>query len=704
MSLKLIEPLLERLGVRELYPTQREVVNRDLVDSGNFVLAAPTASGKTLVAEMIMYRELIRGGKVIYLSPLRALASEKFEEFNAIFDYPVRLSIGDYDSSEEPLSKYKVIVMTYEKFDSLIRHSPRWLDEVSLLVMDEIHYVGDPHRGPAIEMSLSTFMTDYPYSRRVALSATISNLEEISEWLGAIPIKVNWRPVPLRVGVYVPGRILYKDGSFEDIGPGDPVLSITQRSISAGGQVLIFYNRRSDTISAANKLSQKLKIQVDDVRTFELSERIKSTDPGSKLVSRLADLVKKGVAFHHAGLSHSSRKLIEQGFREGLIKVITATPTLAAGVNLPARTVIIRSYLRYDRQLGRMSPISVMEFWQMAGRAGRPKYDKFGEAFLISKSPEEADELLSRYVNSNPEPVRSSLYEFGNLVSHLLALISVKGPVTIQGIMDVFNRTLLSVQGGVERIRDVIPKALADLEKDGFVKHINDFYEATRVGKRVSELYIDPRTAKLMITALGKMKGQYVDERSILLFISSLQEMPRVSLSRSRIDFLEEEADSTELLVSLHELPIVTLRELLQAMKATISLEMWIEEEAEGNIEEKVGIEPGDLRVVVDTATWLIYSFSEIARVLNHWEEAKALRKLARRVKYGVKEELIELVQMEGIGRRRARVLFEAGYQTIKDLCNADPMSLASLPLIGVKLAESIVKEARSICNAGSSN
>ncbi len=702
MSLELVAPLLERLGVKELYPTQREILERGLIDSGNFVLAAPTASGKTLVAEMIMYRELVKGGKVIYLSPLRALASEKYEEFSSIFEHPVRLSIGDYDSSEKPLSKYDVIVMTYEKFDSLIRHSPKWLDDVSLLVMDEIHYVGDPHRGPAIEMSISTFMTDHPSSRRVALSATISNLEEISEWLRAVPIKVEWRPVPLRVGVYVPGGLLYRDGSFESLGPGEPTLSITQRSLSNGGQVIIFYNRRSDTISAASKLAQKLKISTDSVRAFELSERIKSTDPGSKLVSKLAELVKSGVAFHHAGLSHEARRIVEVGFREGTIKVITATPTLAAGVNLPARTVIIRSYMRYDRHLGRMAPISVMEFWQMAGRAGRPRFDEYGEAFLISKSPEEADELFRMYVNSEPEPVKSSLQEFSNLLSHILALISVKGPITLEGIIEVFNRTLLAVQGGVERVKDVIPRAINELEADEFVRHDNNFYEPTKVGKRVSELYIDPKTAKLMIKALNKV--EYVEERPVLLFISTLQEMPRVSLSRSRADFLEEEADSTELLIPLYDLPISTLRELLQAMKSALSLEMWIEEEPEGRIEERVGVEPGDLRVIVDTATWLTYSFSEIARILGYDNSSKILKKLAKRIKHGIREELIELVQIEGVGRRRARVLFEAGYQTIKDLCEADPASLAGLPLIGVKLAEKIVEGARSMCHAGSSN
>ncbi len=417
----------------------------------------------------------------------------------------------------------------------------------------------------------------------------------------------------------------------------------------------------------------------------------------------MAELVKKGVAFHHAGLSHVARKVVEKGFREGVIKVITATPTLAAGVNLPARTVIIRSYMRYDRYKGRMSPISVMEFWQMAGRAGRPQYDSYGEAYLVARGVEEARELIKTYLSSKPEPIRSSLHEFSNLIKHLLAVVSIKGPVKLDDIMSVFKRTLLSVQGGVEGIKDLIPVALDRLSKDGFVKITSSFYEATRVGKRVSELYIDPQTAKLMITALKKLLNG-VNDRATLLFISMLQEMPRVSLSRSNVEALEEEADETELLIPLYEAPVSTLRELLQAMKAALSLEMWINEEVEGRIEERLGIEPGDLKVVVDTATWLTYSFSEIARVLGHFDIAKELRKLSERIKHGVKEELLDLVNIEGVGRRRARVLFEAGYQNVEDLCNADPISLASLPLIGMKLAESIVEKARLICNGRTSH
>ncbi|MEM2729544.1 MAG: DEAD/DEAH box helicase, partial [Candidatus Korarchaeum sp.] len=256
-----LEVLLSRLRVRELYPTQQEVIRRGLVSEGNFVLAAPTASGKTLAAEIVMYEELEKGGKVLYLVPLRSIAYEKYEEFSELFDrWSVRVSTGDYDSSDEPLGRNDVIVMTYEKFDSVQRHRSSWLGHVSLLVLDEVHYVGDPSRGPTLEMAISKFTYENEFCRRIALSATITNLNEVADWLSAIPIRVDWRPVPLKVGIYAGGKLVYSDGTSEGL-EGDGLFPLLKRCLESGGQALIFYNKRSDAVSWAEKIASNLKIE-----------------------------------------------------------------------------------------------------------------------------------------------------------------------------------------------------------------------------------------------------------------------------------------------------------------------------------------------------------------------------------------------------------------------------------------------------------
>ncbi len=702
-----IDNLLRRAGIDSLYPTQQAVIEHDLLDKGNFVLAAPTASGKTLAAEMVMNEELESGGKVLYLAPLRALAYEKYEEFSYIFnEWKTRISIGDYDSSEEPLGNYDLVIMTYEKFDSVQRHRSSWLSDISLMVLDEVHYVGDPHRGPTLEMAVSKFMYRNKSARRIALSATITNLNEVARWLDAKPIRVNWRPVPLRVGMFFDGTIIYQDGMTESLS-GRGILPLVERSLKSGGQVIVFHNRRVDTVSWAEKLASKLnfegKLLSDLVDSLKLSAY-----SSSKLVDKLASVVRRGVAFHHAGLPFELRKAIESSFKKGDLKIITATPTLAAGVNLPARTVIISSYMRYDRSLGRMAPISVMEFWQMAGRAGRPRYDKYGEAFIVVNSERDADIVFKRYLSSEPEPISSSLYDISQLRNHVLALISSQGYMDRDSLYEIFQRTLLFIQGGEKILSKSLPYVLSSLEGEGFLIDDGAGYKATSIGKRISELYIDPSSAYLMIQSMEELERRFDSsealELPILQLIAMLPDMPRISMQRGSRHMLEEVAEEIEMIIPLEESPISSLPELLQVTKAALSLDMWISGMSEGDIEEKLGIEPGDLRGLAETAAWLCYAYSEIARLLGNHKISEWLRKLSMRIKYGATEELLPLVSLKGIGRIRAKILYERGYRTIKDIALARPEDLEKLPGIGKQLSRELIDQARSVYHASSSN
>ncbi len=701
-----LKDLLDRLGVKELYPTQREILDRGLLEGGNFVLAAPTAAGKTLSAEMVMDVELEGGGKVLYLVPLRSLAYEKYEEFSRVFPrHRVRISIGDYDSSEEPLGQYDLIVMTYEKFDSVQRHGAGWLGQLTLLVLDEVHYVGDPYRGPTLEMAVSKFMHDNDDARRVALSATITNLDEVASWLGATPIRVNWRPVPLRVAMYHAGHLIYQDGRIEPL-PGEGVIPLVTKSLESGGQAIIFYNRRMDAVSWAEKLSSRLNL--DGVDLEEIAGDSLRSYGSSKLVERLSKSMRGGVAFHHAGLPFELRKAVEQAFRSGRIKVITATPTLAAGVNLPARTVIISSYMRFDRRLGRMAPISIMEFWQMVGRAGRPRYDPYGEAFVVVRGDRDADRVFRRYLSSDPEPITSSLYDISQLRNHVLALVASWGYMERSDLDEVFRRTLLYVQGGRSLLDRSLPYVLSSLEREGFLTSDSGGYEATPVGKRVSELYIDPSSAHLLIQAMDELDRMFSEgsrpELPVLHLLSTLPDMPRVSLQRGNRSELEDILEEMEPLLPLEELPVSSVNELLQITKAALSLELWISGVPEGDIERRVGIEPGDLRGLAETGAWLCYAFSEITRLMGKIALADWLGILSMRLRHGIPEEMLQLVSIRGIGRVRARILFEAGYRTVKDIAEASPEELERLPGIGRHLSREIVERARSMSDAGSSN
>ncbi|MCX8169941.1 MAG: DEAD/DEAH box helicase, partial [Candidatus Methanomethyliaceae archaeon] len=165
------------------------------------LLAAPTASGKTLVAILCSIKHALeRRGKVIYLVPLKALASEKYEEFKLLekIGIKVTFSTSDFDYVDPSLGEYDIIIATNEKADSIVRHKPIWINRISLIVADEVHLLSEPSRGPTLEVLLTSLRELNPEAQIIALSATIKNASEIAEWLRAVPINSNWRPIPLK--------------------------------------------------------------------------------------------------------------------------------------------------------------------------------------------------------------------------------------------------------------------------------------------------------------------------------------------------------------------------------------------------------------------------------------------------------------------------------------------------------------------------
>ncbi|HVP41160.1 MAG TPA: DEAD/DEAH box helicase, partial [Candidatus Krumholzibacteriaceae bacterium] len=353
-----VKEILIRNGFSTLYPPQEEAIKARALEGQNLVLASPTASGKTLIAELCaLKRVLEKNGKVLYLSPLRALANEKFDEFKKYTTIkksngrPVRVGIstGDFDSSDPWLERYDIIVTTNEKADSLLRHRAKWMDEISLVVADEVHLLNEPERGPTLEVVLARLLQINPETQLLVLSATVKNADELADWLKAEHITTEWRPVTLKEGVVWQNEIIFKDGSAVkvDTHSKDPAINLAAHVVKLGGQALVFASTRKNAVGHAKKAASEMEplLSKPMKRALEsLSEQIATTGEHTRVGDALAEVVRNGVAFHHAGLSGSHRKIIEDAFREGKIKVLTATPTLAFGVNLPARMVIIHDY------------------------------------------------------------------------------------------------------------------------------------------------------------------------------------------------------------------------------------------------------------------------------------------------------------------------------------------------------------------------
>ncbi|MCD6367631.1 MAG: DEAD/DEAH box helicase [Candidatus Aenigmarchaeota archaeon] len=689
--------ILEK-GIEKLTPPQVDAVKKGVLNFKNLVVAAPTASGKTLIAEMAFLKMILENRKkAIYIVPLRALAYEKFQDFKRYEDIGIKvaMSVGDYDSSDNWLANYDLIIVTSEKLDSLLRHNPIWLREIGLVISDEIHLLNDEGRGPTLEVVLTKLKMDVN-PQIIGLSATISNAQEIAEWLDSELVVSDYRPIKLYEGVYDGEVVRFLEKKDEYIHESQEGLEgeilLALDTIKKGKQALIFLSTRRSAESLASKLERFTKnLLTEDERKKlkKLSENILTVlSHPTKQCKKLSSCVKGGVAFHHAGLPHGQRSLIEEYFRKGLIKVICATPTLAAGVDLPAFRVLIRDAKRYYSNYGYVY-IPVLEYQQMAGRAGRPRYDSYGESILIAKSERESEELFNRFVLGEPEEIYSKLSVEPVLRTHVLSLINTTVRNEEQ-LKKFFSNTFFAYQfEDISRIEEILDRIIDRLEEQKFIKRDGNLLQPTRLGKRVSELYLDPESAYKLLNGMRVFKTGF----DLLLLISSLMEISPLSVRKKDLEIMEEEIlkRRDDITFEIPEEWDLEYDNFLKAFKTALVFEEWINERGENYLLDKYGITPGELNSKREIADWLLYSCEELGNLIGLREKIKIARKLRTRIKYGVKEELLNLVKLRGIGRVKARILYDAGFRRLSDLKRAPKERLGDL--IGPKTAESVMKQ-----------
>jgi helicase len=705
--------ILSENGYDTLYPPQIDAINAGALIGKNVVLASPTASGKTLVAELAVLKKILDGeGKALYLTPLRALASEKYKEFQkySTIEKPnghrIRIAItsGDYDHSDEHLGNYDIVIATNEKADSLLRHKAKWISDVVLVVADEVHLLNDADRGPTLEVVITRLRKLNPKIQLLALSATVRNAAEVADWIGGSAITTEWRPVPLREGVYCQNEIHFKNGSAKTVQPiiGNPIMDVSLQTIREGGQALLFTETRRSAVEMGKRASAVLSrvISPREKRTYEVvARRIRTIGEKTRLSEILADQVAQGTGFHHAGLHSAHRRIVEDAFRDGKIKILAATPTLAAGVNLPARLVVITSYERYEAGYGRY-PISVLEYKQFCGRAGRPKYDEYGEAVLVARTEEERDSLLENYVLAEPERLWSKLGVEKVLRPHVLSTIATGFAHTEEGLRDFFSSTFYAYQYGPRAISSRMADILAFLAKEEMIEYDKRELAATRFGRRVSELYIDPASAVIIRDGLYRRATKLTEFSYLHLIARTPDIAPRVYPRRGEDEKLAAVAseraeefmcETPDELVGSFDL---AYEDFLAEVKTAAVLLDWIEETPEDRILAAHRVEPGDLMRLVQISDWLLYSAHELAELFGHRDLRKPLEQLRLRVEKGAKADLIPVLSLQGVGRVRARALHNAGLKTLEDIRKASPSELAEVPLIGIKLAKKIKEQA----------
>tara|TARA_B000000532_G_scaffold155612_1_gene125176 strand:+ start:27041 stop:29584 length:2544 start_codon:yes stop_codon:yes gene_type:complete len=800
----------EKWQIKELYPPQKKAII-PVINGENTLISIPTASGKSLIAYIGIIQSLLvrnKGSKAVYIVPLKALAGEKFTELSEIGEalgLKIGLSLGDREGENTNIKNADIIVCTSEKFDSLMRNKPEIMEGLSIIIADEVHLIHDYSRGPTMEINLTRFLNSDSDVQIIALSATIGNSEDLAKWLRAKLIVSSWRPVTLEQSTLAnidlePRKRISTSKENSNLPPprtlkgpaSQPMIAALEDSLEQNIQSLIFVSTRRSAQSLARKLSER----VIKKWTREKNDRLNELELLKKEISLLGDdssisdslelTILGGVVFHHAGLNSKQRKFIEEAFRNKIILCIVATPTLASGVNLPARRVIIRDLKRYENGMSRW--LSVMEVQQMLGRAGRPRYDSIGEAWLHCKgerSYENADEISERFIHGNPEDVTSKLASENALRTHILAIISAGRINTRYSISEFFKNTFLGYSQPIKMLEERIEQWIQWLSENELITRLgcnnelynsipleitideneswNDdvptwiniakdsdgislennsetiskapkslgfnlasnweensvqpkaseplvmTYEASEFGRLVNRMYLDPTSGLLLRNGLRRAVRRVFrsdedipfTEEGLLYLISSTDDFMNFWWKDSEYEKLLEKA-------SIIDNELLNNKELedihLSRIKSTMVLSDWIEEFEHRELEKRHNVMPGDLRSRIELAEWLLFSAKQILfydkKFDGTYSDSKTIvmeliENLRKRIRYGCKKELLNLVTLPNIGRKRARDLVNLGLQRpneILKLTSNDKNKLLSLPGWGPKLLDKLIQ------------
>jgi helicase len=503
----------------------------------------------------------------------------------------------------------------------------------------------------------------------------------------------------------------------------DQTTALSLDTISRKKQALIFCSSKRAAESQAEKIAKaQAKQHKEELQT--LSKQILSAlSSPTKQCQRLALCVEQGVAFHHAGLTSAQREVLEDGFREGTISVICSTPTLAAGLDLPAFRAIIRDTKRFGQR--GMTSIPVLEYEQMAGRAGRPGKEDYGEAIIIAAKEQNVEEYVEEYIHGEVEDIYSKLAVEPVLRTYILSLIATELITNRKELLDFFDKTFYAHQfGDIDKLHASIDRMTLALQKwnciegneqedeeqeQGFrsaleyvqkkKQHKERELKATTLGKRISEMYLDPLTANQLLEGLEQLHKKPQDKTNakqtfalIHLLCCSLEMRPLLRTRVADVERVEQHKEQEKPFIDEEQFYEISQDNYDDTIKTTLFLLDWVNENSEEQLLETYDVRPGEISAKLGRIDWLCYACEELARIQGYQHIIKILRHIRARLKHGVRSELLTLLHFKGIGRVRARKLFFAGIETISDVKQKDIEILQTL--VGKKLAQSLHEQA----------
>jgi len=668
----------------------------------NAVVSAPTASGKTALAELAICRTLAEGGTALFLAPLRALTNEKeseWERFEAL-GYSVYVVTGERDLSPRRAERADILVMTPEKADSATRKHETarysFITDVDCCVIDEVHLLDSDRRGAVLEVTVSR-LRRLCEPRVVALSATMPNIDDVADWLDAaeettFAFGESYRPVPLNADVktYTHGENAFAD-KYRRL---YRALDLAEPHIREEGQALVFVSSRQDTVQAAKKARDELVER--DIPMGARGEYDFHNAASDLSNDTLRQSVLDGVGFHHAGLAREDKNKVEQWFKEGKIQLLFSTSTLAWGVNLPARCVVIRDTKLHDPLEGEvdMSPLDVL---QMLGRAGRPGYDDMGYAWVVCDRSE-SDKY--RDLLRDGKEIESRLA--GELDAHLNAEIALGTIRDVDDVMSWLETTFYYARAksapdtydAGSDLRDRVSTTLSELVGSGFVERDGLRVDSTRLGQLASKFYLRLDTARRFADLAERCEAASdgddaapiaVDD--LLTAVAGATEFDSVSARSDEEDAVAavlgsegrrapDDASAPEQLDAGQRKVLAILR---SGMTGTTPTEL-----------------KSDAWVIRQNALRLLAALREFLDNLAPARFANLACRVEARVEHGISDDAVGLTAIEGVGAGRASTLAAEGLSTPAEVVRAGVSGLVSAGL-SAGVAEQVVANAKDL-------
>lgn len=662
--------------IKEFNPAQKAVIESGyLEDKSNYIISIPTASGKTVLGILPALKTILNGGKAVYAAPLLSIQNEKVKEFKAFEEHGIK--VGKHPSNSD------LSVMVFESFDTLTRFSWNVLREVDTLIIDEFHMIGEYSRGPTLESAITRAKIINPSLRIIALSATLKNIDEIEQWLDGKTVEHNYRPVPLN-------KEVLDAEMFNTKNKNDVIVKIVEKAIEDNSQALSFVSTRRFTESLATYVAKK----IDKKTTKEQKQKFKQV--ADKLLEvpkkkgslptttclKLAEAAEKGVVFHHAGLFNEQKEIIEDEFRKGNILMITATPSLMYGVNLPSKYVVIRDHTRWTSN-GPAS-IPVFDYEQMSGRAGRPQYDDVGYSYLVAKTMDEAFDLEAHYVNGEIELTNSKLIDNKDAIyKQIIAQIASSLSKNLDDLNDFFGKTLYGFQMknnpsmsmfAQDSLNWELESALEFLLQNGIIRATPEGLKTTDFGNLIAKSNYAVETAVKIKEYVSTMEK--LNPAEMIYALAETPDLPLISFKgRKSKDPVRDKLSECGLFAVDIGNPEAT----------AVSLIEWIDVRNEYEIENAYNVYSASTRRSAYEASRLVKFAKNTLEVLGNYSNLKDMDYLSARLYYGVKEDIIPLVVgVKRLGRKRARLLMK----TFGDnLSEASEKELQKVEGIGPKLA-----------------